>query len=224
MNETVRHGRVFIVRHAQSVANAGERTVDPVTIPITDCGVRQARRVADLIAEKPSIVAVSRYLRSVQTGEPLAKRFPGLPLETWPIEEFTYLDPAVCAGTTYAERTALRAAYWRRCEPSYVDGPSCESFSNFISRVRQLEKTLCTRADETGVLITHGLVMKALLWLQRHPAACITEADMAGFYNFQRRVSVPNCAVLLAERSSNGRLRLPASPSVAHIPVDLQTE
>ena len=42
-------GRIFIVRHAESAANAGGRTGDPATIPITETGVRQAERVANLI-------------------------------------------------------------------------------------------------------------------------------------------------------------------------------
>jgi probable phosphoglycerate mutase len=217
-------GRILVVRHAESAANAGERTVDPATIPITDRGAIQAQYLADLVPARPSIVAVSRYLRSVQTGEPLSLRFPDLPFEEWSIEEFTYLDPTVCARTTYAERRTLREAYWSRREPSHVDGPGCECISDFIARVRLLEHTLCSRVDETVVVITHGLVMRALLWLQQCPVTGATEADMAKFDNFRRRVSVPNCAVLIAEASGNGCLCLAARPSVAHIPVDLQTE
>jgi probable phosphoglycerate mutase len=217
--------RIFIVRHAQSAANAGESTVDPATIPITGRGARQARYLAEFISERPSVVAVSRYLRSVQTVEALSLRFPGLRLEEWRIEEFTYLNPASCAGTTYVERRTLREAYWNRCQPSYVDGPGCESFSDFIARVRQLEHVLSNlRVDDTAIVITHGFVMRALLWFQQSHAGAITRADMAGFANFRRRVSVPNCAILLAEPSGDGLLRLSERAFVSHIPVDLQSE
>lgn len=42
-SEAAQRGRIFVVRDAQSAANAGERTVDPATIPITDQGARQAQ-------------------------------------------------------------------------------------------------------------------------------------------------------------------------------------
>jgi len=212
---------IFIVRHAQSAANAGCVTADQGTIPITALGERQAQCVAELVPERPSAVVVSRFLRSVQTAAPLLRRFPGLQSEEWPIEEFTYLDPATCAGTTYAGRATLRDVYWGRCDPAWVDGPGCESFSDFITRVRRLEQALGNlRVDETTVVITHGFVMKALLWLQRDPPV----GDMAAFDNFHRGVPVPNCAVLIANPESNGRLGLSATPSVAHVPADLQTE
>jgi broad specificity phosphatase PhoE len=157
-------GRILIVRHAESAANAGGRTGDPATIPITETGARQAQRVANFISARPAVIVVSRYLRTAQTAIPLLKRYPGVPVERWPVEEFTYLDIAACAGTTYAEREGLRDAYWRRCDPLWADGPACESFINFIARVRSFEQALGVRdADETVVVFTHGLIMQALL-------------------------------------------------------------
>jgi broad specificity phosphatase PhoE len=132
--ESAEGGRIFIVRHAQSAANAGGRTADPAAIPITGTGTRQAQCVADLVSERPAVIAVSRYLRTVQTGEPLLRRYPGALAEQWRVEEFTYLDTTACAGTTYAERRARRDEYWTRCNPRWVDGPGCECFADFIAR------------------------------------------------------------------------------------------
>ncbi len=86
--ENCERGRIFIVRHARSAANAGERTPDTAAIPITDTGVRQAQCVADLLSERPSVIVVSRYLRTVQTGAALLRRYPGVAVEQWPVEEF----------------------------------------------------------------------------------------------------------------------------------------
>ena len=217
-------GRILIVRHAQSAANAGGRTSDPATIPITGTGLRQAQCVAALVAEKPSLIAVSRYLRTSQTAAPLVLRYPGVPVEEWRIEEFTYLDAITCAGTTYAERKVLRDAYWSRCDPLWVDGPGCECFVDFVSRVRNLEHALSVRnPDETVVVFTHGLVMRTLLWLQQHPAGQVVDAEMKDFAGFRLGVSVPNCAILRASPDGSGRLRLSAEVSLAHLPTDLRT-
>ena len=217
-------GLIFVVRHAQSAAKAGQRTTDQATIPITALGVCQAQCVAGVIPVRPGVVAVSSYLRSVQTGEPLLRRFPGLTLDQWPVEEFTYLDPGACHGTTYAERASLRDSYWNRCDPAHVDGPGCESFAGFIARVGELERRLGKLPlDGMTVVITHGFVMKALLWLQLRAPAPIGQRDMAEFDNFHRGVSVPNCAILRANLETHGRLDLSVTPSVDHLPAELQT-
>ena len=46
------------------------------------------------------------------------RRYPGVLVERWPVEEFTYLDIAACALTTYAEREGLRDAHWSRSQAS----------------------------------------------------------------------------------------------------------
>ena len=126
-------------------------------------------------------------------------------MEQWPVEEFTYIDTAACAWTSYAERKALRDVYWRRCEPLWVDGPGCEGFADFIPRVRHFEKALCVRdADKNVVVIS--LVMHALLWLRQHTSRQVTGSEMAAFDSFLR--SVPNCAVLWSTSDRSGRLRL----------------
>lgn len=213
--------RIIIVRHAQSAANAGGRTVDPASIPITATGVLQAQRVADLVGVRPSLIAVSGFLRTAQTAGPLIRTYPGVPVEQWPIEEFTYLDPATCAGTTYTERKARRDSYWSRSDPLWVDGPGCESFAEFVARVRQFHGTLSIRgADGTVVVFTHGLVMQSLLWLEQHAPDEITSEVMADFDTFRRTIAVPNCAVLQASADESGTLRFSASFSLAHLSLD----
>ncbi len=146
---------VFTVRHAQSAANAGGRTVETATTPITDIGIRQAQCVADLVTERPALIAISRYQRTAQTAEPVLRRYVGVPVEQWRIEEFTYLDTTACDGTTYAERKGLRDACSKRCDPLWVDGPGCECFADLIGRVRRLQHRLNGRdRDQTVVVFT----------------------------------------------------------------------
>jgi len=46
-------------------------------------------------------------LRSQQTAAPLIARYPDVPVEQWPIQEFTYLSPEHCHNTTFSERKPL---------------------------------------------------------------------------------------------------------------------
>jgi broad specificity phosphatase PhoE len=105
-----------------------------------------------------------------------------------------------------------------------VDGPGCESFADFVARVRQFHRTLCVRGAEGAVVVfTHGLVMQALLWLLQHAAEDVSSKLMADFNSFRRSVHVPNCAVLMASTDEDGEFRCSASVSVAHLPLDLRT-
>jgi broad specificity phosphatase PhoE len=181
-------GRIFIVRHAESAANGGDRTGDSATIPITETGAREAQQVANVIPPSPTVIVVSRYLRTVETATPLLKRYPGVPVERWPVEAFTYLDIAASAGTTYAEREGFRDAYWGRSYPLWTDGPGCESFTDFVARVRRFEQALSVRgADGTVVVYSHGLIMQALLWLQQH-----SSGNGSGHIRISAKVTVPH--------------------------------
>lgn len=103
----------WLVRHGESAANAGAVTTDPASIPLTEAGRGQARSTAAAIMQRPNLIVVSSYLRTRQTTAPSIERFPDVPVETWPVQEFTYLSPGRCAGTTTAQRRPLVEAYWQ---------------------------------------------------------------------------------------------------------------
>ncbi len=81
------------------------------------------------------------------TAQPTMQRFPDVPVMEMDIQEFTYLDPVRCKGTTAAERKAWVEAYWSAGDiESYDDGfdfqdaltlkkRRCESFIDFVGRV-----------------------------------------------------------------------------------------
>src|SRR3984957_19690377 len=125
------------------------RTLRPFRSPIP-ASVR--RNASPTSSRRGPAASSSRYLRTVQTAAPLSRRHPGVPVEQWPVEEFTYLDTAACDGTSYAERKGLRDVYWRRCEPMWVDGPGCECFADFIERVRHFEQTLSVQDADKSVV------------------------------------------------------------------------
>src|SRR5258707_244375 len=102
---------IYYIRHGESDANAGARTSDEHSICLTEKGWEQARGVKDELLDKVRHIVASPYRRAQDTAGPLSQAS-GLAIETWPIEEFLYLDPVQCAGTSQAERRDLREHYW----------------------------------------------------------------------------------------------------------------
>lgn len=133
---------VRLMRHGESAANAGEASLDHATIPITLRGIEQAHLVARSIIQPPALIVASPFSRAQSTAMVTVAAFPNTPFETWPIHEFTYLEPARCINTTVAQRQGWVEAYWAQADPSFTDGDGAESFLDFMSRARSFLKRL----------------------------------------------------------------------------------
>jgi probable phosphoglycerate mutase len=176
--------KVLLVRHGQSVANAGGKTADHDTNPLTELGSMQARNFAQGLECKPTLVVTSPFLRAQQTAEPLRQRFPDVPLEEWPIQEFTFLEPASHKNSTEEDRQPHVLSYWEHRDPAFVSGAGAESFEQFLDRAREAIHQLVSR-NLVGciVIFTHGFFMQAFRLLIRFPNA--TDAElMANFRRF----------------------------------------
>lgn len=157
--------KVRLIRHGESQANAGFATDDPATIPLTPKGWEQARAIAESFESAPDLIICSPFLRAQQTAAPTIERFPGVPVETWDIQEFTYLDPARCAGTTVEQRRVWVAEYWNRRDPHYRDDgwdlpqewkPRCEPFSALKRRATEFVNKLEKSSARDIVVFGHG--------------------------------------------------------------------
>ena len=181
MNSTT---KVLLVRHGQSLANSGGKTPDHIQNPLTPLGRTQARAFAEQLDCQPNLIAVSPFPRAQQTAEPILQRFPNSPVEEWPIEEFTFLNTALYHNTSEAERSPQVTAFWDRSDPTYVDGPGSESFTQFLDRAREAIHRLIT-LNPAGcvVLVTHGYFMQAFRLIVLFPQA--TDAElMENFLRF----------------------------------------
>lgn len=176
--------RVVLVRHGQSVANAGGRTSDHDTNPLTDLGRTQSLNFAKHIFCEPTLFIVSPFLRAKQTAEPLRERFPDVPVEVWPIHEFTFLVPNSHKNSTEEDRQPHVADYWHRQDPAFLTGPGAESFTQFFDRAREAIRRLeTTNPGGCIILFTHGYFMQAFRLAVRFPNA--TDAElMANFLRF----------------------------------------
>lgn len=172
---------LLLLRHGQSAANAGLATASPADISLTVLGRRQAEEAAARIDAVPALLIVSPFSRARATAAPLLARYPGVPVETWPIEEFTYLDTRRCANTTAAERKPMVEAYWARADPTYVDGPGAESFAAFVARLQAFQQRIAALPPiGTVVAVGHGQFFRGYV----HCLACgfvATAASMRAY-------------------------------------------
>lgn len=184
---------VRLIRHAQSTANAGLATTAPATIALTDEGQRQARTLAASIASTPDLIVSSAFERAMATALPTAQRFPQVPCEQWPVEEFTYLSPDRFAATTQAERKPYADCYWDQADAAMTDGPGAESFDHLLGRAATMLDQLAKHDAEDILVFSHGQFIRAVAWLIKHQQKARTPALMGEFRAMEVREPLSNC-------------------------------
>lgn len=193
--QRTKHREVWFIRHAESVANAGGRTKEAPSYPLSELGFRQADQLGGALPVNPDLVVVSPYTRARQTAEAFLRRAPQLPVEVWPVQEVQYLDPALCVDTTQDERRVMSREYWDRADAEYAP-PAAESFVTFVDRAQHALNRLAERMEERTYVFCHGQFISAVAWLILSRPARIDSAAMRRFYQFIHGYSVPNCSVL----------------------------
>jgi broad specificity phosphatase PhoE len=165
--------RAIFVRHGESTGNAGLPCHDLSKLELTEKGREQARQIAEGWNEAPDLIVLSPYLRTHQTAQPTRDRFPHVPVQQWPIEEFTYLEPSRWNGTARSERLPRIEDYWNTVDPMYCDGPGAESFVSLLGRAEIALGRLRSLQDQaaTVLLFTHGQFMQAVRMSVLYPAA-----------------------------------------------------
>jgi len=155
--------RATFIRHGQSTGNAGLPSPDLASIALTELGHAQARAVAAAWIETPALIFTSPYLRTQQTAAPMIARFSDAPVEVWPIEEFTYLQPARWNGTRSAERMPYLERYWQAADPGYCDGDGAESFATLLRRARAaLTRLAALPQGALAYVFGHGQFIQAV--------------------------------------------------------------
>lgn len=153
--------KVWLLRHGESASNAGLPASGHGDVPLTALGQEQAAAAAAQLREAPDLLVDSPFLRARTSADAIARCWPALRRETWPIQEVTYLSPARCRGTTTQTRQPLVDAYWHRCDPAYVDGPDSESFAAFLHRVETFHRRLLDLDAAFVVAVGHGQFFSA---------------------------------------------------------------
>jgi probable phosphoglycerate mutase len=206
--------KVILVRHGQSVANSGGKTADHDTNALTELGHQQSRDFGEQLSCKPTLFVVSPFLRAQQTAEPLRQRYPDVPVEEWPVQEFTFLDPAQHKDTSEDDRQPYVAAYWQRRDTAFIDGYGAESFTQFFDRARETIRRLVSKNPGGCIVIfTHGYFMQAFRLAVRFPDA--TDAElMANFLRFHLVNFIQNTDSLEFE-VHNGKIQVIGQPRLS---------
>ena len=192
--------KVYLIRHAESEANAGGRTSDPSKIALSPAGIKQAEEMAAMISETPELIVTSSYIRTVQTAAPLMRRSRKTPHEIWEVHEFTYLAPGRCKNTSLLERRPIVEEYWKKRDPFYCDGEGAESFNDFIGRVKRTLGRLRSGRESTIAIFSHEQFIKALLWvLNRGEIARLSSEDMKEYKDLLAVSRIPNCRIVEVE-------------------------
>lgn len=195
--------RAVFLRHGQSTGNAGFPCDDLALLELTELGWNQAREIAASWIEAPDLIVTSPYLRARQTAAPTVERFPEVPVEVWPIQEFTYLRPSRWNGTLSAERKPFLERYWDKADPAYCDGEGAESFSSLLKRAEAALQLLASYPTDTQVYVfSHGQFIQAVRSLVTESGLSDRER-MRGFWG---RESKPIANAELMELRAEGSL------------------
>ena len=152
---------IVIVRHGETDGNAA-RVLQRPDVPLNERGRRQAEQLAQRLAARGFVrILCSDLARARMTAAPLAARS-GIAIEESPLlQERNFGD---LRGTAYA---ALAEDPFG---PDFAP-PNGEDWPAFHARVAEAFAFIVSRrrgADGTLVVVTHGLVCRALV--ERHSA------------------------------------------------------
>jgi len=167
---------VIFARHGESASNVGLPCDDFELIPLTPEGHQQALTLAASWTETPTHIVQSPFLRTRQTAAPTIARFRQVPIESWPIFEFSNLHPGRWSGDDHIAKREEELRQWRVCDPEYIDGPGAESFSSMVARAEAaLERLTQFPQDALVYAFSHGYFMHAVRMAIVHPQLALAE-------------------------------------------------
>ncbi len=197
--------RAIFIRHGESTGNVDIPASDLSQISLTERGHAQAVALAETWTHRPELIALSPYLRTHLTAEPTIRRFPDVPVEVLPMQEFTYLKPSRWNGTSRNQRLPHIEAYWKAAEPDYCDGPGAESFSTLLVRVAttlaQLEKL---NPGALALAFSHGQFMQAVRMSLLFPH-WDNKQKMEHFWLFDQENPIQNVGLVDATQTRQGQ-------------------
>lgn len=189
---------VYLIRHAESTANAGAPVQVNAEIALSGRGAAQAEDLADWLCGAAGAAAgcicVSSYLRTAQTARPFLRRV-GREAEVWDcLHEFDYLAVERIRPMSREERRLAAAEYWQRAEPQRNDGGGTECFHDFVARVSEARRRFEAWPSGVHLVFTHGVWLAMLVWLHLGQAA-VSADDMRRFRRFEKSLAIGNTDV-----------------------------
>lgn len=201
--------KIYLVRHGQSITNAGGALQPNPQIQITELGKRQAEEVADWIIQtlgsNVDSINISKFIRTKQTAQPLIDKTGVQPNVIDGLEEFDYLSFAALDGVAFAKRLEEADAFWAHKAPDDLHGADAESYQSFYNRVATVLAHFKSLPAGNHVVYTHGLWISMLVWQilgQPHES----NLDMRKFRQFELSIRAKNCEVFCLTLAGNDLL------------------
>lgn len=198
--------KFWFIRHGESISNVNLPTTHPAVSELTPRGELEAEHIALAFSEAPDLIVVSPFVRARQTAVPTINRFPHVPVEEWPVYEFTYLHPQRYNGTTGSERGPHARGYWERCDPYEQEMAGGESFADLWQRVIDLRERLREHRAGFTAVFSHGLFLRALLYLLLTGQEEVTPDLMWRYKQFIEGIWLPNGAIWEVNVAGDGRI------------------
>ena len=186
---------IWFIRHGESMANAGYKTTDHATIPLTEKGKEQAIIVSKEITKKPDLIVLTKFSRTHETAEPTFNKFNGTKIQILDLHEYNYLAENRCIDLTPKERKPLVDEYFDRCNANFIDGEGAESFVQFHHRIITSLKKLEQKNEEFIVVFTHGNVMRLIWQYINHETKAVNDSIMKDFHGLTTSLEVPNTKI-----------------------------
>lgn len=183
---------ILFVRHAESVANAGGITMPNNEIPLSEAGSQAALELAEKLPAKPSLVLVSRALRTQQTARPYFQRTGAVPVVEPLLDELSIICPSLIEGMDGAQRREMVRPLWEEPDPHRRAGPQADTFMEFQERVRRFANGALGTLPSGTVIFGHGIWCGMLQWQLEGNWADGADGVLA-FRRYQQGLLMANC-------------------------------
>ena len=200
---------LYLIRHAQSEANAGGISKPERDISLSPLGREQAQALVARLA-RSNHVYVSELRRTHETAAPYCRAHGITPQVLPQLNEFSCLAFDRIRGMDGTARRPLADAYWQRADPLECTGAGADSFAAFNQRLSAFLAHY-PQLEDGSLLFGHGIWIGLLAWRLLGFSA-ETAADMAAFRRFQTGLPMPNTAVWQLQGDSIASLRLRCLP------------
>jgi broad specificity phosphatase PhoE len=203
--------RIFLVRHAESKANAlsihGGKEAE-----LSDEGVRQAEILAKrLTGMGIDLILCSRHKRAMQTAKIIEGTIGKKIIYTELLGEWRW--PSERIGTGTEGDTDIWEKIYEKAEDRAWHYSDAESVSEVADRIKKVLKYIRSRKEETIVVVTHGAFMSLFLGLSLSDEG-VTGKQLRKFTRFFR---VINTGITELMMDDDGNIKLVTFNDYAHL-------
>lgn len=195
---------LYFIRHGQSLANTGAKSMPDKDIPLTDLGEKQANLLLSdwqTLNITPSCIYSSPLLRAKQTAIIFNQNY-ALNIHILPeLKEFCCLSFDNIKDMMGNERAVLAKHYWQNATIEFKDGDDADSFCEFDGRVSAFLNRL-EYFEHNSVFFGHGIWVGLLAW-RLLGLSVKTNADMQKFRQFQTALPMYNTVIYRLDMIEN---------------------